>query len=118
MMGASSGAEATPSKEAMDAELLGCSTEFNPLLEAENFSVYSGPMTHARVVQSHTASNKAADHYRKAEALAPDEASAVCARNCRMLCHVLYCRQHRLPEFSPVAAFGEKGALLRDSIER
>ena len=59
------------------------------------------------------------EHGRKAVAFAPDETSAVHMRTMTLTVATLqHPRQHTLAAFNPVAAFGEDGAFLRETVER
>ena len=84
----------------------------------ENVSGYSGPVTREGVEQSYTHLCEHAEHDLKAVAAAPDQASAMAMRSMYSWAYVAQPRMHALSTFSPVSAFGEGGARLRDTVER
>ena len=106
------------SKELMNAELGLGMAALSAATVLENMTGFNGPVTHEKVVQAHALFSESAAHFLKAEQAAPDEASALAMRSFWAAATMQYPRQHALPEFSPVVAFGEGGAHLRDTIER
>ena len=109
---------ATASKEAFDAELGLVFAEASTAWGLENHTGYFGPMTRDKVIRAYALWCDVEAHCLKAEAAAPDAASAMGARGYDAYSTVFLPRQHASPEFSPAAAFGKGGARLRETIER
>ena len=106
------------SEEATNAEFGQVMSALFDVWASDNCAVYSGPMTHGRVVQTHALMSEERQHTLKCEALAPDEALAMVPRGMYARASVMTFRVHALPEFSPVDVFGDGGAFLRETVER
>ena len=106
------------SKEAFDAQfglaMAATAAGWGP----ENMLGYSGPMTREKVVQAHKHYCEVTAFSLEAEAVAPDDVCAMGAREHASCVPIFHPRQHALAEFSPVAACGEGGAYLRETIQR
>ena len=107
-----------PGKVAMDAEAGLALGAIMAAWATDNVTGYTGPMTWERVMQAQAQYNEAAEHFRKAEAVAPDDASAMCLRALCEFSLIACCSQHIVADFNPAAAFGAAGAQLRETIER
>ena len=105
------------SKEAFDAQYGLAQAALFASYGPENLIGYFGPMTHEKVVQAHKHWCEYTVHCLKAETMASNDVCAMLARSSGCV-PMFQARQHALAEFSPVAAFGEGGAYIRETIQR
>ena len=83
----------------------------------EGINKYPGPMTQEMVLEAHGHWRDCVRHMSNAEKAAPDAASAQTMKSYATWGMIACPRQHTLSEFDPVAVAGERGAVLRATIE-